>query len=190
MVIVTVDSHAAVIDFGDIRAVVSVEPDEFHNETPWKGCDGYKHELRAPRSDVEAESKACFYHDGRQQIIILEFNSGLYQWLRDNGASRQSAREFVALDRQKTIEQLKEWYTEGWEWWQVSCEFRGASASVCGVDDYEYADGASADDIADEVASELVSSGYTVTGRPDRRAAYRDGRKRTLRSRHLIGTWS
>ena len=76
----TVDSHPAVIDFAEIRAAVSVEPDEFYNETPWKGCDGYKHELRAPRTDVEAESEACFNHDGRQEIIILEFNSDLYKY--------------------------------------------------------------------------------------------------------------
>src|SRR5579872_6944668 len=117
MVIVTVETRPAVIDFEEIREAVKVEPDDGMSEAPWENCDGFQHELRLPRIDCETDSDACIHHDGRYRIFDVPYDTDLFNWYRKNGASRQVAREAVARSRQQTIEQLKTWYERGWEWW-------------------------------------------------------------------------
>lgn len=189
MVLVSVETQPAIIDFEDILEAVQVEPDEGMNETPWDTCEGLEHTLRLPRTDCETDSDACIHHDRRYRIFEVPYDHDLYRWYRSNGASRQVAQEAVARSRQRTIEQLANWYQNGWEWWAVSCEFMGESASVCGVDSYEYASGDCAQDIAEEVAAQLIKAGYTVNGLPDRRAGYLENRRYHLRQNLLIGTW-
>lgn len=189
MVCVTIETRPAVIDFDDILAAVKVEPDECTSEAPWENCDGYEHVVRPIRSDVEGESEAAFYHDGRRVIVIVESDHGIYDYLRANGASRQTAREAVARDRQRTIEQLIRWYQSGWEWWYVACEYLDASDGVGGVDDYDYASGSCAEECALKVAAELEDHGFTVTGKPDRRAGYLENRREVYRHRLALGTW-
>jgi hypothetical protein len=190
MVLVSVETRPAVVEFSDIRDAVKVEPDEWMSEKPWENCCGYDHELRLPNDDGEADSEACIHHDRRQRIIDVPCDTDLFNWYRKNGASRQVAREAVARARQRKIEQLAKWYSDGWEWWAVSCDYLDASASVCGVDEYGYASGACADEIAEEVAAELVKAGYTVNGIPDSRRSYLDNRRYHLRLNQLIGTWN
>lgn len=189
MVLVTVESRPAVIDYADIREAVQVTPDEGMSDTPWENCDGYDHELRLPKNDCETDSEACIHHEGKYRIFSVPFDANLFNWFRQKGASRQVAREAVARSRQQTIEQLKKWYRDGWEWWAVSCDHLDESASVCGVDDYDYAVGDCADEIASEVAHNLEKKGYTVTNQPDRNAGYLENRRGCLRHNLLIGTW-
>ena len=189
MVCVTVTTRPAVIDFADILEAVTVEPDEFTGEAPWEHCDGYDHELRPIRTSEEGDSEASFHHDGRRQIVIVDTDHGIYDYLRANGASKQVAREAVARDRQRTIEQLINWYQNGWEWFYVNCEYLDASDGVGGVDDYDYASGDCAEECALNVAAELEDQGYTVTGKPDRRAGYLESRRYHLRQNLLLGTW-
>jgi hypothetical protein len=192
MVLVTVETRPAVVEFSAIREAVTVEPDECMCEAPWENCDGFSHELRDVRDDAELKSEACIYHEHRRQMIELTDDHGIYEYLRARGASRQTAREAVASDRRRTLDVLKKWYRDGWEWWQVSCEYLDASAGVGGVDDYDYASEACADEIAEEVAAELVKKGYTINGiptEPDRRASYLENRRYHMRQNLLMGTW-
>jgi hypothetical protein len=189
LVTVTVETQQAEIDFEDISDAVKVEPDEGMSEVPWENCCGFDHELRLPRTDCETDSEACIHHDGRYRVFEVPYDTDLYEWHRKHGASRQVAREAVAQSRQRTIDTLKQWYGSGWEWWVTSCDYLGASASVGGVDDYDYASGDCATDIAEEVAAELQKQGFTVTGMPDRRAAYLENRRHHLQQNLLIGTW-
>ena len=101
----------------------------------------------------------------------------------------RTAREAVARDRQRTIEQLIEWYQSGWQWWYVSCEYLDVSDGVGGVDDEDYASSYCAEECALNVAAELEDKGYTVKGKPDRRAGYLENRRAVLRDRLLLGTW-
>jgi hypothetical protein len=189
MVEIIVRSRPAVIDYATIREAVEVDPDECMSDAPWENCDGFKHELRDVRDDAELKSEACIYHEHRRQIIEQTEDHGIYEYLRARGASRQTAREAVANDRRRTLEILKKWYRDGWEWWYVHCDFMGESASVGGVDDYDYATDDCTDEIAGEVAYALEKKGYTVTNRPDRRAGYLENRRYHLRQNLLIGTW-
>jgi hypothetical protein len=190
MVCVTVESRPAVIDFADIREAVKVEPDECMSEAPWENCDGFEHVVRPIRNNEEGDSDASFYHDGRRVIVVMETDHGIYDYLRANGASRQVAREAVARDRQRTIEQLIDWYQDGWQWWYVSCDYLDASDGVGGVDCEEYASGDCAEECAVNVAAELEDRGYTITGKPDRRAGYVENRRMVYRHRLALGTWS
>ncbi len=192
MVIVTVQTRPAVIDFADIREAVEVEADPTTSEAPWEHCDGLEHELRDLNHDKEIHREACIYVDGRRRVIDLPFDQSLFNWYREHGASRQTAREAVARSRQQTIEALAGWYRNGWEWWHVHCGYLDASASVYGVDDYDYAAGDCADAIAHEVAGELVEAGYTVNGLPteaERRANYLKNRRQSLKYNLQLGTW-
>jgi hypothetical protein len=193
MVLVTVETRPAVIEFAAIREAVEVEPDpSFRSEAPWERCDGYKHELRDLNHDREIHREACIYHDGRRRVLDVPFDDTLFNWYRKHGASRQTAREAVARSRQHAIKQLTQWYQYGWEWWHVHCDFLDFTAAVGGVDDFAYASGACADDMAYEIAGELVEAGYTVNGLPteaERRAEYLDNRRESLKHNVRIGTW-
>lgn len=189
MVCVTVETLRAVIDFADIREAVNVEPDEFMSEAPWEHCDGYEHIVRPIRSNEEGDSEAAFTYQGRRQIVIVDTDHGIYDYLRERGASRQVAREAVARDRQRTIEQLIGWYQDGWQWWSVHCDYLDADDGVGGVDCEEYASGDLSEEVALNVAHELESRGFTVTGKPDRRAGYLESRRYHLRQNLLMGTW-
>jgi hypothetical protein len=122
-------------------------------------------------------------------VFEVPENTDLFRWYRQHGASKQMAHEAVARSRQRTIETLKGWYQSGWEWWVTSCDFLDAHASVGGVDSCDYASGDLAQEIADDVAGELERRGFTVTGRPDRRAEYLKNRRESLRRNLLIGMW-
>jgi hypothetical protein len=45
------------------------------------------------------------------------------------------------------------------------------------------------EEVALNVAHELESRGFTVTGKPDRRAGYLESRRYHLRQNLLMGTW-
>ena len=69
IVSVSVETRPAVIDFDDILDAVEVGPDDGYSDRPWDNFTGFDHELRLPRTDSEADSEACIYHDGRYRVF-------------------------------------------------------------------------------------------------------------------------
>jgi hypothetical protein len=73
----------------------------------------------------------------------------------------------VAQSMRNRIDQLVKWYENGWEWWFCACEFNGCSASVGGIDDYDYASGECSTEVAMEITRQLEKDGYEVIGKPE-----------------------
>jgi hypothetical protein len=173
MVSVEVRTAPAVIPFASILEKTTVVYDDHETMTPWDNCDGFEHEavresslLGRPR-DMQG---AVYCQDGRVVIVLGDSDLGLYDYLRERGASKQVAREAVAADRRGRIKQLRQWYANGWEWYGVKCDFptlgQRYDASVWGFDSQEYAE-SERQDIAYEVVAQLEEDGFTVTGKPE-----------------------
>ena len=104
--------------------------------------------------------------------------------MRERSASRGVSREGVAAQRQKTLDLLAGWYSNGWEWWGVECCFDALGeefvASCYGIDDYGYANDYMRHEIAEEVVAQLEAAGYTVTGQPEPEKAFSARRVATV----------
>jgi len=162
--VVRVDTRLfpAKVDFADILGSVEVSPDEFA-DPPWDTCDGLEHTRK------------------RDGSIELPWDSALETFYRGRGASKQVAKQLTARSLAHRREYLASVYADGYEVWQVCCDFQGFGASLCGVDDYTYATGEVAEEIALEVAGEMQSAGFDVVGMPDRAHTYRENRADSLR---------
>lgn len=175
LITTTTTVESAVIDFQDILDACEIK-DDYDADAPWKNCDGFEHTaVSVNRLDGEKRDAAEFMQgycyceaDREYKLIQLEPGDdwGIFEYMRERGASRQVAAEAVAASRRKTLEQLVEWYRNGWNYYGVTCEFEGAEASVWGVDDYDYADTDVRNEIASEVAHELEREGYTINYPP------------------------
>jgi hypothetical protein len=179
----------AVVDYADILKATSITPDEYADK-PWDNQCGYEHEphWRPSRySDVNLSEKRGFCYADRDAVLIElkeDFESE-FKFYRNLGCSIQVARENVALLRQRTLDQLVKWYSDGWTYWVVSCEFDGHNASVGGVDDFDYAVKEVKSEIASEIVGELEDEGFTITNKPEPRN-YLPGRNWTADDqRHL-----
>jgi len=181
---IAVESRPATISFGEIMEATEVVADQHERMTPWEHCDGFEHTAtpeRRFRDEANArEMQGSVYCDGHRERLVIELpkeeDYGIYQHMRERGASRQVAREAVAAERRRTLAQLVEWYGNGWEWFGVKCDFEVLGeqfdASLWGIDDPDYAEREVKEEIALEVAHQLEKAGYTVAGKPDRQAAY------------------
>jgi len=191
---IAVESRPATIRFGEILEATEVVADQYESMTPWEHCDGFEHTAtpeRRFRDEANArEMQGSVYCDGHRERLVIELpkeeDYGIYQHMRERGASRQVAREAVAAERRRTLAQLVEWYGNGWEWFGVKCDFEVLGeqfdASLWGIDDPDYAEREVKEEIALEVAHQLEKAGYTVAGKPDRQAAY-------LRHRREVKQW-
>jgi len=196
---VTTEVESAYVDFDDILWAVKVTPDEsMSGEAPWECCDGFTHTVeRLSRFDegrdtADQRRGYCYSDSHRERIIITaQWDADLYRWYRDNGASRQVAREMVALSLRKRLDQLVKWYTNGWEWWHCGGEHKGCSDGVGGIDDYRYAHDELRRECAENIAHQLEQAGYIVAGRPTPSAAdsRRQKRDRFRRNRTLF-SWN
>jgi hypothetical protein len=172
-VLTTVHVESVHVDFNEILESVVVEPDECYNETPWDMCDGYDHEAVPTRNlDVRVDAARGYcWHDGNRERVVITLDdhvdADLYDWYREQGASKQVAREMVALSMRKRIDQLKDWYENGWHWWWVHGEYRSYEDSVGGVDDYDYAVDSVREEIALNIAAALEDDDYIVTNKPE-----------------------
>lgn len=162
------------VQFDDILAAVEVSPDDsMGGETPWDWCDGYVHTVKMAslfdegRDTVDQRRGYCYSDSFRERIVITaQWDDDLYRWYRDNGASKQVAREMVALSLRKRLAQLVKWYATDWEWWYCGGEYKGFSDGVGGIDDYDYAHDELRRECAESIAHELEQAGYIVAGRP------------------------
>jgi len=181
---IAVESRPATISFEEILEATEVVADQYESMTPWEHCDGFEHTAtpeRRFRDEADArEMQGSVYCDGHRERLVIELpkeeDYGIYQHMRERGASRQVAHEAVAAERRRTLAQLVEWYGNGWEWFGVKCDFEVLGeqfdASLWGIDDPDYAEREVKEEIALEVAHQLEKAGYTVAGKPDRQAAY------------------
>ena len=188
-VITTVTEEDRCVDYADLLAAVMVEPDNYP-ETPWEDCDGYEHTSRSydyRDHDEMILSAGNVVRTGRSRCgtRVLEFDSAaekdfdeLYRYYRSHGASKGVANELVALSRKERMDQLVQWYENGWEYWYVCAEFNGYQASGCGgIDDYDYADTEVRSECADELAAQLEADGFIITGKPEPVNTYLENRK-------------
>jgi len=176
---IAVETAPAEIDFADILEATQVEIDQDTTETPWSIGDGWEHETipaSATPYCMEVSAMRGYAHSGRLydrgQLIELPADEdyGIFKYLRERGATKQVAREAVAAARRKTLDQLVEWYSDGWEWWTVACEFTVLGKLYCDslsmIDSHDYAE-EQREEIALEVAGQLEADGYTVTNQPE-----------------------
>lgn len=90
---------------------------------------------------------------------------------RGMGQSKQVAREMEAEERRRTLDQLKDWYANGWTYYGVVCGHPAAARHRVGdslwhIDDEEYADKEVRPDVAYNTAVALQKLGYTVLNMP------------------------
>jgi hypothetical protein len=187
------------IEFGDILAAVEVFPDiTMSGEAPWAWEDGYVHTTeRVSRLDESRDTadqrRGYCYSDGYRDYIVLTmgWDTDLYRWYRAEGASKQVAREMVAVSLCKRLDRLVEWYEHGWEWWYCGGEYNGCDDGVGIIDDYHYAHDEVRRECAENIAHQLEQTGYIVVNKPkpdpvDTRQQKRD---RFRRNRTLF-SWS
>lgn len=178
---VAVETTSAVVDFAAILEATKVVYDDQASEAPWDNCDGLEHSHKKAShtahtaNDVDKMQGYCYCDRLRESIVITlpdDVDYGIFDWQRSMGATQQVAREAEAAERRRTLAQLVKWYTDGWQWYGVQCDFsllgRDFSASLWSIDDDDYARREVVDEIADEVADKLEKAGFTVTDRPAR----------------------
>lgn len=162
----------AVVHWADILKCVKIKDDD-DGDPPWQNCDGWDH--TAERFNDERHhrnlrhSARYVFHDGRSYILTVDpVAMGLpdYAYYRAQGAAKQVARQLAAKALNRALRQLRVWYSDGWRYYGVVCEFRTYEASCWGIDDYDYAKQEVGPEIAGEVAHKLEADGYLVTGRP------------------------
>jgi len=198
---IAVETASAIVDFADILEATKVIYDDQASEAPWNNCDGFEHEIKTTdwggfnRSEMQGH---CYCGEPFGVIVIMlpdDGDYGIFDWQRSMGATRQVAREAVAADRRRTLAQLVEWYSNGWQWFGVKCDFnvlgQDFGASVWGIDDDDYARREIVSEIANEVADQLEKADFTVTNRPVRPDHPGREAKRTRIRRNLnMQNWS
>ena len=112
--IVGIELTPAVIDWQEILDCITIEPDDCH-ESPWENCDGYEHEIEDSNRSIHGHM--AVFHNGRWKTINLEYDTDLYNWYRERGASKQVAEQLTRQSMRKRTEQLVSWYSNGWQWW-------------------------------------------------------------------------
>lgn len=163
------------VDFDDILSAVEVSPDEgMYGETPWHNCDGYDHSIqRVFQIDegcdsIDQRRGYCYSNVDEERIVITaEWDDDYdYRWYRGHGASRQVAREMVALSTRRRLDQLVKWHKGGWEWWYCGGELKGFRDGGGGIDDYVYAYNEVRRECAENIAYQMEQAGYIVVNRP------------------------
>jgi len=203
---VAIETAPAIVNFDTILDATEVVYDNHYTEAPWDNCDGYDHEVEtaphcsysaSPLRDAAEMRGYCFRHGNLEHVVITlsDDDHGIFNRQRSMGATRQVAREAVAADRRRTLDQLVEWYSNGWEWYGVRCDFsllgQDFGASVWGIDDNNYAINVVVPEIADEVADQLEKADFTVTGRPEREPySSRESKQSGIRHNLNMQNWS
>jgi len=167
----------AQVDFNDILAEVVVSIDDDWSSRPWDNCDGYEHEIadddeyqhaKGSRGTARGIYRMRDSHYRAAGLLLLTDTAqdGLYRYHRLNGASKQVAREMVAVTCRQTLDQLVKWYSEGWQWYYVKCGFDGYEDDCCGFLTEEEAEEHGRDTCAYDVAHLMERAGYIIINRP------------------------
>ncbi len=152
--------ESAIVDFQEIMDAVAIVPDD-DRPAPWDAMDGWEHELVKARSDRQRG------YIGRFAILAKE--QGWYEYARNCGQSKQVAREYAAFQLGRMIDQLAEWRRNGYQYFGLTCEFKGAFDSIWGVEPESVDDWRR--ELAENVADALEKQGYSVN-RPPRKKQF------------------
>jgi hypothetical protein len=171
---------SALVEFPDILDATKAEVDDDWHERPWDHCDDYEHHeldsgdaiiwLIENAGDDRPRGYYRSYTSGRPASGYLFLDdmsmNPVYEYARDRGASKQVARERAACTVRHALDQLREWYSDGWYWYWVSCEFYGYTNSICGYLDEDDAETYGRQEVASDIAYQMEADGYTVINRP------------------------
>jgi len=168
----TLSQCPAIVQYADIADQATFEIDTDESREPWADCDGYQHtEIEVGLCQEMLQGKknprGLYRHTrGGGGVLVLDDKdqAGLYNYYHERGASKQVARELAAVTDRRTLDQLVEWYADGWWWYRADCVFFNYEACCSGYME-EDADCAIADVIA-EVIHDMVIDGFTVVGQP------------------------
>lgn len=175
----------AKIDFNWLLRHTVTEPDDDVG-MPWDDQDGWEHKLidfdsfRGSLDDLRKTRGYLNPHKHGYTCVRVTDESfcgdsrqARIDRLRNKGASKQVAREAVAAQDRRYIDQIVEWYTDGYQCVCVSLDVIAAGQcyyACCGGFELEARDDAK-EEIAGEVASQLESDGFIVVGSPFQKAA-------------------
>lgn len=164
-----------VVDFDDI--VGSIKPDDWTGETPWDNYDGWDHEFsdcNAYSHDDAGYARGYVVGDRNRASGFIEIDDAdiVDKWghTRRDGESKQVWLERVARVKRDALEQLVDWYSNGWSCLLACADHGDYTDSVGGI--YDDID---SDYIKEmvlecrlEVASRMESDGYIIQGKPER----------------------
>ncbi len=163
-----------VIDFDDI--VGRGEQDDCHSGAPWEECDGYEHEFHTigwRDNDGWEDSRGRVNRpprDGGSGYITID-DETVIGWgcTGPSGCSKQVRAETIALAKRKALDQLVEWYTNGWYESCAIAEYGDYVDSVGGIWDEPWGDYTEelVLECRNNVADQLEDDGYIVENRPD-----------------------
>ena len=159
------------IPWNDIVTSVTIESDDWDVTPPWDNCDGWEHDARPLTGYGEHDgitgSRGYARTSWKEPNILVEIDDIIDKWGCPSypGASKQVKAELIAQIKRDALDQLVKWYEDGWEYFLVAGEYKGASDSCGGIDSYEYAEEV-AIEVAGNIADQLTNEGYIVTGRP------------------------
>lgn len=190
---------SVVIPYSEVMDCLEVEPDDSFSGMPWDDDDYWKHETCSlgywrdkhyPGDPGKCHGYTTQRHDDAVVIELFDDEDDDYQYLWYHGASKQVAREMAARRRQKKLDQLKIWHSEGIQYYMVSGKLHNARVCLGGIDDEDYAEKECIHDAAYDLISELEADGYIITGKPDREGNYRLARLESARRRWHYNLYS
>lgn len=176
--IITTTARSRYVDYDDIEARVEIDDD--HYGTPWDDCDGWEHDFDPQHwSDHEDKENAHNYvrrsaRDGGCGFIVIGDDTVRNRWGCDSpysGASKQVAAEYRAHVNRRAVEQLVNWYENGWTWYLAVAEFGEHFDALHGIDSEEYA-AECAEECRENVADELEKAGFIIRNRPAPKPPY------------------
>lgn len=145
-------------DFEDIIDAARVEADNY-GDMPWENCCGYEHTTQDIRSCHEGLRGSAGFVSGEGLVIELsQIDYDEYP-----GASKQVKAELLAQCKRQILEQLVDWYSNGWQYWGVVIEYAGFYAACWGIDSDEMIEYYKVE-LAGEIVHEMEAEGYQITG--------------------------
>ena len=159
----------ACVNFRDIQESTTFGVDEGCAARPWDWASGYEHreiEIGLHHAALQGSKKPRGFYNSQQGdrgFLILEDVVGQdrYSYHRSRGAAKQVARELAVDQCRRALNQLVEWYSDGWWWYEAACKFEDYEDRLGGfldTDDEQYARG----EVACTVARMMQADGYTI----------------------------
>lgn len=160
-----VTSERKIVDFEDIAR--NVEYEDYY-EAPWDAWDGWEHSVDWNPEYDDARGYAWCTWKRKYCRITIDDSTVIDKWgfTQRHGEAKQVWLERVARVKRDKIDQLVEWYQNGWEWYVAVAEWNDYSDCVGAIYSEDYAE-ETALECALVVASQMERDGYIVTNKPE-----------------------